>query len=86
MRQTLLSVENLEICFTNDHNPLKVVDNVSFKLADEDILGLVGESGCGKTITALSIMKLLPPNTAFSGRVMFKGQDLLTKDEKSLRR
>ena len=86
MRQTLLSVENLEICFTNETNPLKVVDNVSFKLADEDILGLVGESGCGKTITALSIMKLLPPNTTFSGRVMFKGQDLLAKDEKSLRR
>jgi len=87
MRQTLLSVEDLKISFTHiNDKPLKIVDNVSFEMAQEDVLGLVGESGCGKTLTALSIIRLLPSNTIFAGRVFFKGEDLFRKDNKELRR
>jgi ABC-type oligopeptide transport system ATPase subunit len=50
MRQNLLSVENLNISFTNE-KPLKTVDSISFKTAQEDVFGLVGESGCGKSTT-----------------------------------
>lgn len=84
MRQDLLSVENLEISFTNG-KPLKTVDSISFEMAREDVLGLVGESGCGKTLTALSIMRLLPSNAVFSGKVVFKGEDLLIKEDNDLR-
>ncbi len=86
MRETLLSVENLKVSFTNNGNPMRVVDNISFKLSEEDVLGLVGESGCGKTLTALSIIRLLPSNAVFSGKVFFKGEDLLIKDAKDLRK
>ena len=85
MSETLLSVENLKISFAGER-PLTVVDNVSFKLGQEDVVGLVGESGCGKTLTALSIIRLLPANTAYSGKVFFKGDDLLNKNEKVLRK
>lgn len=85
MHENLLSVENLKISFTNTNKLLKIVDNVSFKIAQGDILGLVGESGCGKTLTALSIIKLLPPNAIFSGKVLFKKEDLLIMDDKDLR-
>jgi len=84
MHQDLLSVENLNISFAND-KPLKIVDNVSFKIGQEDVLGLVGESGCGKTLTALSVIKLLPANAFSSGSVLFKGKNLLTLEDKKLR-
>jgi len=83
MHQNLLSVENLNISFIND-KPLKIVDNVSFEIGQEDVLGLVGESGCGKTLTALSVIKLLPVNTISSGKVLFKGENLLTLEDKRL--
>lgn len=86
MLQPLLSVENLSIAFTSDNKSLKTVSGVSFKVAQEDLLGVVGESGCGKTLTALSIMRLLPPDASFSGKVLFKGEDILTMEEDALRR
>ncbi len=84
MNKNLLSVENLSVIFSNG-KPVKAVDNISFNMAEEEILGLVGESGCGKTLTALSIMKLLPPNADLSGKVIFKGHDILKKNENDLR-
>jgi oligopeptide/dipeptide ABC transporter ATP-binding protein len=83
MHQDLLSVENLNISFIND-KPLKIVDSISFKIEQEDVLGLVGESGCGKTLTALSVIKLLPSNAVSSGSVVFKGENLLTLKDKKL--
>jgi peptide/nickel transport system ATP-binding protein/oligopeptide transport system ATP-binding protein len=84
MHYSLLSVENLEISFSN-HKPIKAVDKVSFAISQEEILGIVGESGCGKTLTALSLMRLLPSQAHFSGTVLFKGEDLFLKKEKELR-
>jgi oligopeptide/dipeptide ABC transporter ATP-binding protein len=83
MHQDFLFVENLKISF-NKHQK-KAVDGVSFKMTQEDVLGLVGESGCGKTLSALSIMRLLPSNAMFSGKVFFKGEDIFLKEDKDLR-
>ncbi len=82
MHQDFLSVENLKISF-NKHQK-KAVDGISFKMTQEDVLGLVGESGCGKTLSALSIMRLLPSNAMFSGKVFFKGEDIFLKEDKEL--
>ena len=86
MHQTLLSVENLNISFNHlSDKPLKIVDDISFTISQEDVVGLVGESGCGKTLTALSIIKLLPSNAICSGKVLFKGENLLALEDRKLR-
>jgi oligopeptide/dipeptide ABC transporter ATP-binding protein len=84
MEQLLLSVEDLCISFNSDTKHVRTVDHVNFQVINEDFLGIVGESGCGKTLTALSIMRLLPPNTFYSGRLMFKGEDLMTNREEDM--
>ncbi|MEK6193930.1 MAG: ABC transporter ATP-binding protein [Deltaproteobacteria bacterium] len=90
MRQTvsneLISIENLSVSFTTDEGRFKAVDHVSFYIDDGEVLGIVGESGCGKSVTALSMMRLVPcpPGSIETGRVLYKGQDLLTLDKKEL--
>ncbi|HDH12584.1 MAG TPA: ABC transporter ATP-binding protein [Nitrospirae bacterium] len=86
MHQSLLSVEDLSISFTTDDKPVKTVDGVSFPVEREDFHVLVGESGSGKTLTALSIMRLLPSNAFFSGKILFNGEDMLTKQSTDLRK
>ena len=85
----LLSVENLTVGFkTEDKGAVRVVEDVSFHLAPGEMVGLVGESGCGKSVTAMSILKLLPTPPAFiaGGRIVFEGQDLVSYDEEAMRR
>lgn len=85
MQKELLDIENLSISFVYPQGkPLQIVNNVSFKIGAEEVVSLVGESGCGKSLTALSIMRLLPPNAVFSGRVLFKGNDLFSLGERDL--
>ncbi len=76
---TLLQVEGLAVSFQGDEGPLAVLDGVSLKLSAGKTLGLVGESGCGKSVSALSIMGLLPQphGRVTGGRILFQGQDLL---------
>ncbi|MBI4654261.1 MAG: ABC transporter ATP-binding protein [Nitrospirae bacterium] len=83
--QPILLTEEIKVSFTSNSKTLKAVDGVSFKVFEEDVLGLVGESGCGKTLTALSIMRLLPANASLSGKILYKGEDLLRKPESELR-
>jgi oligopeptide/dipeptide ABC transporter ATP-binding protein len=85
MDQLLLSIEDLCVSFNSDDKSVSTVDNVNFKVINKDFLGIVGESGCGKTLTALSIMRLLPSNTSCSGRLMFKGEDLMSVSEEVMR-
>jgi oligopeptide/dipeptide ABC transporter ATP-binding protein len=86
MHDPLLSVEDLGISFVYDKKSLKTVDGVSFQVDREDFFAIVGESGSGKTLTALSIMRLLPPNAAFSGKIVFKGEDIFFKSDEDLRK
>ena len=83
----LLVVENLRTYFTLSSGTVKAVDGVSFELHDGEALGIAGESGCGKTTTALSLLRLLPANAkVVSGSVKLFGIDLATKSENALRR
>jgi oligopeptide/dipeptide ABC transporter ATP-binding protein len=86
MQQPLLSVKDLSVYFNIDDRPLMTVDGVSFNVEQEDFHVLVGESGSGKTLTALSIMRLLPSNAVFSGKIIFKGDDILRKQNENLRK
>ena len=73
----LLEVKNLSIQFPEAHGEVNVVDNVSFSVRPGETRGLVGESGCGKSITSMAIMGLLPKTAKLSGEILFNGVDLL---------
>ncbi|MGP7734235.1 ABC transporter ATP-binding protein [Oceanimonas smirnovii] len=81
----LLEVDNLAVSFTTEAGRFRVVDDVSFSLAPGQTLGLVGESGCGKSVTALSLLGLLPQpaGKVEGGRTLFQGADLLTLSPKA---
>ena len=84
----LLDVRNLTTHFMTDEGPVRVVNDVSFEINEGETLGLVGESGCGKSVTALSIMGLVPtpPGKIESGEIYFQGQDLLQMPNEGMRR
>ena len=85
--EPLLVVENLTVELPSRKGQTPVVQNVSFEIAAGETVGIVGESGCGKTMTAMSILGLAAGNaTAGQGRILFKGLDLTALDDKGLRR
>lgn len=77
----LLEVKNLSIKFPR-HGDVNVVDRVSFTVRPGETMGLVGESGCGKSITALTIMGLIDPRAQLEGEILYQGQDLLKMSPK----
>lgn len=83
----LIDVKGLSTYFFTDAGLIKAVDQVSFQLAQGETLGLVGESGCGKSVTALSLMRLVPspPGRIVNGEVIFEGEDLLKYGESKMR-
>ena len=86
--EPLLSVEGLSVAFNTEQGRVRVVDDVSFQLPAGETLGLVGESGCGKSVTAQTIMRLLPspPSHIEGGRIMFEGEDLVVLPDSRMRR
>jgi len=84
----LLQVEELETEFTTRHGVVRAVDRVSWDIEPGETVALVGESGCGKSVTALSIMRLvaLPAGRITGGRILFRGRDLLALSEEEMRR
>ena len=85
---TLLEVRDLKTYFFSTSGIVKAVDGVSFDLEEGETLGLVGESGCGKSVSALSIMRLVPdpPGRTVGGEVIFAGQDLIKMSGEDMRR
>jgi peptide/nickel transport system ATP-binding protein/oligopeptide transport system ATP-binding protein len=83
----LIEVKNLEVQFEVRGVILRAVDDVSFTIAPGETLGLVGESGCGKSVTASAIMRLVPqpPGRIAGGQILFDGMDLLTLSENQMR-
>ncbi|MEE9437103.1 MAG: ABC transporter ATP-binding protein [Candidatus Adiutricales bacterium] len=79
----LLEVKNLKTQFLTDDGLVKAVDGISYDVHEGETLGLVGESGCGKSVSALSLMNLIPnpPGKVVAGEVFFEGQDLLKLDD-----
>ncbi|RMG61307.1 MAG: ABC transporter ATP-binding protein, partial [Deltaproteobacteria bacterium] len=88
MTQALLSVENLAVGFDLPEGRVMALRDVSFQIREGEVYSLVGESGCGKTVTALSVMRLLPrpPSFVEAGKIVFKGRDLLSLSEEEMRR
>ena len=82
----LLEVKNLEISFQTFFGEVEAVRNVSFDLYTGETLAIVGESGCGKSVTASSIIRLLPQPPAFykGGSILFEGEEIITKTEKEM--
>lgn len=75
---TILEVKNLHTQFNTDAGVVKAVDDVSFKIDEKEIVGVVGESGCGKSVSQLSVMRLIRrPGEITSGQILFEGQDLM---------
>lgn len=82
----LLQINNLKTYFYTDKEIIKAVDGVNLEIKEGEILGLIGASGCGKSVTALSVTKLIyPPGKIIEGEVIFAGQDILKLDEYNLR-
>ena len=84
--EEILNVENFSAGFRSGNEVLRAVDNISFNLHKGETLGIVGESGCGKSVTALSIMKLLPVPAGeyLSGRILYRGINLLEMEKREL--
>jgi len=87
MSDALLQIENLHTFFYGESGVARAVDGVSFSVGAGETIGLVGESGCGKSVTALSVLRLVrPPGRIEPGsRILFEGRDLVTLDERQLR-
>ncbi len=84
---TLLRVGNLKTHFFTEDGVVKAVDGVSFRISPKQTFALVGESGCGKSVTALSILKLIPspPGKIISGSIELHGRDIVANTEKQMR-
>ncbi|MEM2020679.1 MAG: ABC transporter ATP-binding protein [Zestosphaera sp.] len=87
MPEKILDVQNLKVCYETGRGCVKAVDDVSLTIFEGEAFCLVGETGCGKSTLALSIPRLLPPNSrVLDGRILFRGKDLLKVDDNELQR
>lgn len=88
MAEPILEVKDLSVEYTSGKDIVKAVNGISFKLDKGELLGLVGETGAGKTTTALSIMQLIPspPGKIVSGEIIYKGENLMKKSEREMRK
>jgi len=86
MGNRLLEIRDLKTYFYTEKGVVKAVDGVSFSVAHGQAVGIVGESGCGKSVTARSIVRLVDyPGKIVGGQVLFRGEDLLAKSEHEIR-
>ncbi len=83
---TLLQLKDLTISFASARHPVKVVSGLNLEIQEGRVFGLVGESGCGKSLTALAVMGILPHTASAEGEIVFRGKNLLTLDRESMRK
>ncbi len=84
----LIQVKNLQTSFFTPEGEVRAIDGVSFEIGEGKTLGLVGESGCGKSVTSLSIMRLIasPPGKIVGGEILYRGKDLLKLNNEAMRK
>src|SRR2546423_8817743 len=87
MQQPLLEIRDLNVAFETSRGDIRPVRDVSLSIFPGQTVAVVGESGCGKSVTAMSILRLIPspPGKVLSGKVFFSGRDLLTLSEREMR-
>src|ERR1041384_4810601 len=87
MAEPLLDIRGLQIHFATDDGMVHAVDGVDIAIGEGETLGVVGESGCGKSVTAFSVMRLLPipPARIVAGEIVFRGRDLLKASDDEMR-
>lgn len=87
MEQAVLQLKNLQTTFQSGRREIPAVDGVSLHINKGEVVGIVGESGCGKSVTSLSIMRLIPspPGKINSGEIVFKGEDLTKASPKRMK-
>ncbi|MEA2053173.1 MAG: ABC transporter ATP-binding protein [Euryarchaeota archaeon] len=83
---SLLSITQLKVHFPTQDGVVKAVNTIDLEIANNERLGLIGETGCGKTVLGMSIIRLLPPSTTIEGEIKYKGNDLLKLTEKGIRK
>jgi peptide/nickel transport system ATP-binding protein len=83
---TLLSICNLRTHFLTQDGLVKAVDSVSLDMGNREKLGLIGETGCGKTVLGMSIIRLLQPTTKIEGKIFYKGRDILQISERDMQK
>ncbi len=88
MNETMLNIKDLVIHYETDEEVVEAVNNISFEIKKGEVLGLVGETGAGKTTTALGILGLLPEKVGhvIQGSIEFEGENLLEKSEREMRK
>jgi peptide/nickel transport system ATP-binding protein len=85
MSDPLLQVRDLKVQFLTEDGAVRAVDGISFDIQSGEVLGMVGESGCGKSVSALSILRLLAPSGRIvSGEINFRGKNLLQASEREM--
>jgi peptide/nickel transport system ATP-binding protein len=83
---TLLSIQNLKVHFHTEDGAVRAVNDVVLDIEEGKTLGLIGESGCGKTVLGLAILRLLSENTKVEGKILYRGKDLLKLNEDEMRK
>ncbi|MGB7000960.1 MAG: ABC transporter ATP-binding protein [Halobacteriota archaeon] len=83
---SLLSITHLKVHFPTQDGVVKAVNTIDLGIANDERLGLIGETGCGKTVLGMSIIRLLPSSTTIEGEIKYKGNDLLKLTEKEIRK
>src|SRR5689334_10755465 len=88
MSEIVLEINELRTHFFTDNGEIPAVDGVSIRVHKGEVVGIVGESGCGKSVTSLSVMRLIPepPGKIVGGEIRFKGEDLAKAKEKRLKK
>ena len=86
-KETVLQVKNLKTSFYTEEGMVPAVDGLDFELGKGETLAIVGESGCGKSVTSLSVLRIVPtpPGKILDGEILYKGEDLLKKSEREMR-
>ena len=82
---SLLSITHLQVHFPTQDGIVKAVNTIDLEIANNERLGLIGETGCGKTVLGMSIIRLLPPSTTIEGEIMYNGNDLLKLNDGVMR-
>ena len=87
VQRPLLEIQNLNVAFETSRGDIRPVRDVSINIFPGQTVAVVGESGCGKSVTALSVLRLIPspPGKVLGGRIVFEGRDLLTLSEREMR-